>query len=44
MAVAATVGGFLGARWAKRLPAPWVRRGVIVTGLVMSAVFFARNT
>jgi uncharacterized protein len=43
MAVAATAGGFLGARWAKRLPALWVRRGVIVTGLVMSAVFFARN-
>lgn len=42
MMVAATVGGFLGARWAKKLPATWVRGGVILTGLVMSAVFFAR--
>ena len=42
MMVAATVGGFWGARWSKRLPVVWVRRGVIATGLVMSAVFFAR--
>jgi uncharacterized protein len=42
MMVAATAGGFFGARWSKRLPAAWVRRGVIVTGLAMSAVFFAR--
>lgn len=43
MMVAATVGGFLGARWAKQLPVTWVRGGVIVTGLVMSVVFFARR-
>jgi len=43
MMVAATAGGFLGARWSKRLPAAWVRAGVILTGLVMSAVFFARS-
>ena len=42
MMVAATVGGFWGARWSKRLPVLWVRRGVIATGLVMSAVFFVR--
>jgi uncharacterized membrane protein YfcA len=42
MMVAATAGGYLGARWARRLPAAWVRGGVILTGLVMSAVFFAR--
>jgi uncharacterized membrane protein YfcA len=42
MMVAATVGGFWGARWSKRLPVLWVRRGVIATGLVMSGVFFAR--
>ncbi|WP_210731933.1 sulfite exporter TauE/SafE family protein [Hydrogenophaga sp. PAMC20947] len=42
MMVAATAGGFLGARWSKRLPAQWVRLGVIVIGLVMTAVFFAR--
>lgn len=43
MMVAATAGGFFGARWSKRLPAPVVRTGVIVTGLVMSAVFFLRG-
>ena len=43
MMVAATAGGFIGARWARRLPAQWVRWGVIVTGLMMSLVFFTRN-
>jgi uncharacterized protein len=43
MMVAATAGGFFGARWSKRLPAGAVRIGVIVTGLVMSAVFFSRH-
>ena len=43
MMVAATAGGFLGARWSKRLPVPWVRRGVIAIGLVMTALFFARS-
>ncbi|TXT38734.1 MAG: Sulfite exporter TauE/SafE [Comamonadaceae bacterium] len=43
MMLAATAGGFYGARWSKRLPAQWVRRGVIGTGLVMSAVFFVRT-
>lgn len=43
MMLAATAGGFWGARWSKRLPAKWVRAGVICTGLVMSAVFFARS-
>ena len=42
MMLLATVGGWIGARWAKRLPVPWVRRLVIATGLVMSAVFFSR--
>jgi len=42
MMLAATAGGFFGARWSKRLPAQWVRVGVIGTGLVMSALFFAR--
>ena len=44
MMLAATAGGFFGARWSKRLPASWVRAGVIAVGLVMSAVFFARQT
>ena len=43
MMLAATAGGFFGARWSKRLPTQWVRMGVIVTGLVMTLVFFARN-
>ncbi len=43
MMAAATAGGFFGARWSKRLPAPAVRAGVIMTGLAMSALFFLRN-
>jgi uncharacterized membrane protein YfcA len=43
MMLAATVGGFWGARLARRLPAAWVRVVVIATGLVMAAVFFARS-
>ena len=43
MAVFATLGGFAGARLARRLPVAWVRVIVIVTGLTMSALFFARN-
>lgn len=42
MMVAATAGGFFGARWSKRLPVAWVRAGVVVVGLLMSAVFFSR--
>ena len=43
MAVFATLGGFAGAGLAKRLPVRVVRAIVIVTGLVMSALFFARS-
>ncbi len=43
MMLAATAGGFAGARLARRLPVVWVRAIVIVTGLVMSAVFFQRT-
>jgi uncharacterized membrane protein YfcA len=42
MMALATVGGWSGARLAKRLPSPVVRQLVIATGLVMSAVFFGR--
>ncbi len=38
----ATVGGWAGARLARRLPVRGVRALVIATGLVMSAVFFSR--
>ena len=43
MAVFATLGGFAGARLARLMPASMVRAIVIVTGLVMSALFFARS-
>ncbi|MBQ0945782.1 sulfite exporter TauE/SafE family protein [Ideonella sp. 4Y16] len=43
MALAATVGGYAGARVARRLPAKLLRSGVIATGLVMAALFFARG-
>ena len=42
MMVAATLGGFAGARLARRLPVQWVRAIVIATGLAMSTVFFLR--
>jgi uncharacterized membrane protein YfcA len=38
----ATSGGWAGAQLARRLPVLWVRRLVIATGLLMSAVFFSR--
>ncbi|HWS74464.1 MAG TPA: sulfite exporter TauE/SafE family protein, partial [Quisquiliibacterium sp.] len=43
MMAAATAGGWFGAQWARKLPAQWVRAGVVLTGLAMSAVFFARQ-
>jgi len=42
MMALATLGGWLGAKLAKRLPVQWVRWLVIATGLVMSVVFFTR--
>jgi uncharacterized membrane protein YfcA len=42
MMVLATAGGWVGARLAKRLPVQWVRWLVIITGLLMSVVFFSR--
>jgi uncharacterized protein len=44
MMLAATAGGFFGARWSKRLPVQWVRWGVIGVGLAMTAVFFLRRS
>lgn len=43
MMVAATAGGFGGARLARRLRPTTVRAIVITTGVVMSALFFARG-
>ncbi|MBA4342833.1 MAG: hypothetical protein C0423_11865 [Methylibium sp.] len=43
MMVAATTGGFAGARLARKLAVAWVRAGVIPTGLLMSALLIARR-
>jgi uncharacterized membrane protein YfcA len=43
MMVAATAGGLAGARIARRLPAGVVRAIVIVTGIAMAGLFFARR-
>ena len=43
MMVLATIGGWLGARWAKRLPMAYVRALVLLTGVVMTVVFFVRQ-
>lgn len=43
MMVCATIGGFSGAKLAKRMPIQWVRAVVIATGVVMTLVFFFRN-
>jgi uncharacterized protein len=43
MMVAATAGGYGGALMARRIPADWLRGGIVVTGLVMAAVFFWRQ-
>ncbi len=43
MMVAATAGGYLGARVARRIPAPWLRGGIVATGLVMTGIFFWRQ-
>ena len=43
MMVAATLGGYVGARVARRIPANWLRAGIVLTGLVLSARFFWRQ-
>ena len=43
MALAATAGGYAGARLARYLPAPVLRWGIVATGLVMAALFFVKN-
>lgn len=42
MAMAATAGGFAGARVARRLPPAVIRTVVITTGVIMAGVFFGR--
>jgi uncharacterized membrane protein YfcA len=43
MAVAAILGGYLGARLARRLPAQYVRYAVIVIGFGLAIFYFARQ-
>ena len=43
MMVAATAGGYFGARVARRLPPPVLRAGIVGVGLVMAAIFFLRS-
>lgn len=40
MMVSATLGGYLGALLARRLPKDWVRKFIILIGLAMSVAFF----
>jgi uncharacterized membrane protein YfcA len=42
MMLSATADGYLGARGARRMPACYLRYGIIAIGLVMAAIFFGR--
>lgn len=43
MMIAATAGGYFGARFARRIPAPVLRAAIVVTGLIMAALFFSSS-
>lgn len=43
MMVAAMLGGYFGARVARRIPAPLLRTGIVMTGLIMAFIFFVRS-
>ena len=43
MMIAATLGGYGGARVARQIPANILRWGIVLTGLVMATLFFARS-
>ena len=43
MMIAATAGGYGGARVARKIPANWLRWGIVLTGLVMAGLFFWRQ-
>ncbi|MEG3002653.1 MAG: sulfite exporter TauE/SafE family protein [Comamonas sp.] len=43
MMVAATAGGYGGARVARKIPAHILRWGIVATGLVMAGLFFAKG-
>lgn len=42
MIVAASLGGYAGAFVAKSLPAHWVRKAIVVVGLILSALYFGK--
>lgn len=41
MIVTATIGGYAGAAWARRIPAPWLRRFIVGFGVLLTAWYFA---
>lgn len=43
MMIAATVGGYFGARIARRISASVLRVGIVATGLIMTTLFFLRG-
>lgn len=43
MMIAATAGGYFGARLARRLPAPLLRAGIVIIGSIMTLLFFLRR-
>jgi uncharacterized membrane protein YfcA len=43
MLVAASAGGYVGAHWARRLPAIWLKRLVIAVGGSLTLVYFAKT-
>ena len=40
MMLGATLGGYIGARLARKLPATWLRWGIVAVGLSMAGIFF----
>lgn len=42
LGIASVIGGYLGATFAYRIPSAWLRVFIIIVGIFMSAIFFAR--
>lgn len=43
MMISATFGGYLGAAWGRKVPAPILRWGIVAVGLIMTGLFFAKG-
>lgn len=43
MAVGATIGGYLGSRWAQKVPSYWLRVGIIAIGLIAAIYLGVRQ-